>query len=122
MLGGRLPCFASTSFADLHGIAFFEKRIRPALVTHCYECHSSQAKELKGGAQAGHPCGSASWRELGVGGRNALPQLCVLEVASLGDYFVHDLASDVRQSEIAAVPAVRETFVVAAHQVEDRGV
>lgn len=35
--------------ADLHGIAFFEKRIRPALVTHCYECHSSQAKELKGG-------------------------------------------------------------------------
>jgi len=34
---------------DRHGIAFFEKRIRPALVTHCYECHSSNAKELKGG-------------------------------------------------------------------------
>ena len=34
---------------DGDGVAFFESRIRPVLVQHCYECHSSQADELKGG-------------------------------------------------------------------------
>jgi len=28
---------------------FFEKRIRPVLVERCYQCHSAQAKKLKGG-------------------------------------------------------------------------
>lgn len=28
---------------------FFESRIRPVLVEHCYQCHASDAKELKGG-------------------------------------------------------------------------
>ena len=30
---------------------FFEKRVRPLLVEHCYSCHSSQAKKHKGGLQ-----------------------------------------------------------------------
>jgi mono/diheme cytochrome c family protein len=30
------------------GIAFFEKRIRPLLAKHCYECHSSSAKKVRG--------------------------------------------------------------------------
>lgn len=30
-------------------LAFFESKIRPVLVEHCYNCHSSQAKELGGG-------------------------------------------------------------------------
>ena len=29
--------------------AFFEKRVRPVLVEHCYKCHSASAKHLKGG-------------------------------------------------------------------------
>jgi len=29
-------------------LAFFEKRIRPLLVNHCYECHSADAKSLEG--------------------------------------------------------------------------
>ncbi len=28
---------------------FFERRIRPVLAEHCYECHSAQAKQIKGG-------------------------------------------------------------------------
>ncbi|MBN9691977.1 MAG: PSD1 domain-containing protein [Verrucomicrobia bacterium] len=28
---------------------FFEKRIRPVLIEHCYECHSTESKKLKGG-------------------------------------------------------------------------
>lgn len=30
-------------------LAFFEAKIRPVLVEHCYECHSAHAKELGGG-------------------------------------------------------------------------
>eukprot|EP00913_Durusdinium_trenchii_P023462 g22040.t1 len=29
-------------------LTFFEKRIRPVLVKHCYECHSGKSKELQG--------------------------------------------------------------------------
>jgi hypothetical protein len=34
---------------DTDQIDFFEKRIRPVLVTHCYECHSSSTPEVQGG-------------------------------------------------------------------------
>jgi hypothetical protein len=30
-------------------LEFFERKIRPVLVQHCYECHSAGAKKLKGG-------------------------------------------------------------------------
>ncbi len=30
-------------------VVFFEKSIRPVLVTHCYKCHSAEAMELGGG-------------------------------------------------------------------------
>lgn len=30
------------------GVEFFEKKIRPVLVEHCYSCHSAESKELKG--------------------------------------------------------------------------
>src|SRR4051812_46588168 len=30
-------------------LEFFEKKIRPVLVAHCYPCHSAEAKKLKGG-------------------------------------------------------------------------
>ena len=33
---------------DSAGIEFFEKRIRPVLIEHCYECHSAEAKKVKG--------------------------------------------------------------------------
>ena len=34
---------------DSKGLAFFESRIRPVLVEHCYSCHSAKAKAVKGG-------------------------------------------------------------------------
>ena len=33
---------------DPKGVDFFEKHIRPVLVSQCYQCHSASAKELKG--------------------------------------------------------------------------
>ena len=30
------------------GVEFFEKKVRPVLVKHCYSCHSADAKKLKG--------------------------------------------------------------------------
>jgi PAS domain-containing protein len=30
-------------------IAFFEKKIRPVLIEHCYKCHSAEADKIKGG-------------------------------------------------------------------------
>ena len=30
-------------------LAFFEAKVRPLLVKHCYECHSTRAEKLKGG-------------------------------------------------------------------------
>src|SRR4051794_34570247 len=35
--------------SDRAGHAFFEKNIRPLLVERCYECHSKQAKKIRGG-------------------------------------------------------------------------
>lgn len=34
---------------DPAGVAFFEQKVRPVLVEHCYECHSAGAKKLRGG-------------------------------------------------------------------------
>ncbi|MDG2360261.1 MAG: PSD1 and planctomycete cytochrome C domain-containing protein [Planctomycetaceae bacterium] len=31
------------------GAEFFEQKIRPVLVKHCYECHSAESKNVKGG-------------------------------------------------------------------------
>jgi hypothetical protein len=34
---------------DPRGLEFFEKKVRPVLAARCYECHSKDAKRLKGG-------------------------------------------------------------------------
>ncbi|MFP6766030.1 MAG: hypothetical protein VB858_20530, partial [Planctomycetaceae bacterium] len=33
--------------ADPENIEFFENKIRPVLLQHCYECHSADAKNVK---------------------------------------------------------------------------
>ena len=46
--------FTAAAQADKSGLDFFESKIRPVLVRHCYQCHSSKAaagKMLKGGLQ-----------------------------------------------------------------------
>ncbi|MBC7856248.1 MAG: PSD1 domain-containing protein, partial [Pirellulaceae bacterium] len=48
LLGAPVVCPAD------EGTDFFEKKIRPLLVTHCYECHSAEAKKLGGNLLLDH--------------------------------------------------------------------
>ncbi len=41
--------FAGPARAADPGVEFFEKKVRPVLVQHCYGCHSAAAKKQKGG-------------------------------------------------------------------------
>jgi hypothetical protein len=45
---GLLSSFA-TAAEEPSGLELFEKKIRPVLIEHCYECHSSKSKVLKAG-------------------------------------------------------------------------
>ncbi len=46
--GAALVVLATVAVADDSEVEFFEKKIRPALVTYCYECHSADSKKLGG--------------------------------------------------------------------------
>ena len=43
--------------ANVDGLAFFEKKIRPVLIEHCYECHAADAKNIRGGLLVDHAAG-----------------------------------------------------------------
>jgi cytochrome c553 len=51
-------------------VAFFEKEIRPLLAEHCYQCHSSDAKNIKGGLLLDSAVG---WQRGGDTGEAILP-------------------------------------------------
>jgi len=63
-----LLALASPAAAD-DGIAFFEQKIRPVLVTHCHECHSAESAKLKGGLRLDTRAG---WQR---GGDSGLPAI-----------------------------------------------
>jgi hypothetical protein len=39
----------SSSLPSAEQLAFFEAKIRPVLVQHCYKCHSAESKDIRGG-------------------------------------------------------------------------
>ena len=52
------------------GLELFEKKIRPTLAAHCYECHSSKSKRLKAGLYLDRRAG---WARGGEGGQVIVP-------------------------------------------------
>jgi len=44
-----LICSSKCALAQDAGVALFESKIRPALIEHCYECHSATSKKVRGG-------------------------------------------------------------------------
>ncbi len=51
--------------ADDSDFEFFEKKVRPVLVKHCYKCHSADAKKLGGGLPLDHREGLRQGGETG---------------------------------------------------------
>ena len=54
LLGSLAVGAVAAEIGETNGIEFFETRVRPVLVEHCYECHSAEAKKLKGGLRLDH--------------------------------------------------------------------
>jgi cytochrome c553 len=46
---GAASAASASAPSDLAQLDFFEKKIRPVLAQECYECHSADAKKVKGG-------------------------------------------------------------------------
>ncbi len=49
LLLSMAPALSADSTPTDEQLNFFERKIRPVLVEKCYECHSAQAKKVKGG-------------------------------------------------------------------------
>ena len=84
----RIPILGSVAYAALaltayaadptsDQLAFFEGKVRPLLAKHCYECHSTEAKKVKGGllldSMEGWMAGGDSGEVLEPGKPNASP-------------------------------------------------
>jgi aryl carrier-like protein len=63
---GALLVSASDTRADDADFEFFEKKIRPLLVEHCYECHAAGAKKIGGKLLLDHRDGLLKGGESGV--------------------------------------------------------
>ena len=63
--------FASSSAlaADPAGLAFFEQKVRPVLIEHCYSCHSAEAEKLKGNLYLDSKAG---WEKGGDSGESVI--------------------------------------------------
>ncbi len=48
LLSIRVSLGADSEESKSAGLAFFEAKIRPVLVKHCYECHSTDSKKIEG--------------------------------------------------------------------------
>lgn len=59
------PCQADEQFSQ-ENLEFFEAKIRPILVTHCYACHSKDSKEIKGGLRLDTRAGMRQGGESGA--------------------------------------------------------
>lgn len=66
-----VACIATPASAELaaEDLEFFETRVRPTLVTHCYACHSADAKQVEGGLRLDLRAG---WRTGGDSGQPAV--------------------------------------------------
>lgn len=51
------PAFADGPAASPEQLDFFERKIRPVLIEHCYECHAADSKIIQGGLRVDHRAG-----------------------------------------------------------------
>src|SRR5688572_29053402 len=70
LLAGLILPRASFATEDAAAIKYFEEKIRPLLIAHCYECHSAEAKELRGSLLLDTKAG---WQKGGENGPAIVP-------------------------------------------------
>ena len=51
------PALADEPAASPEQLDFFERKIRPVLLEHCYECHAADSKIIQGGLRVDHRAG-----------------------------------------------------------------
>lgn len=51
------PTLADEPAASPEQLDFFERKIRPVLIEHCYECHAADSKIIQGGLRVDHRAG-----------------------------------------------------------------
>ena len=49
LVAGFLASFPTIALGEVGDFDFFERKIRPVLVEHCYECHAGEADGIQGG-------------------------------------------------------------------------
>lgn len=74
-----VPC--AESRGDEAGNEFFEKKIRPILVEHCYECHSADAKKIGGNLLLDHRAGVLKGGDTGTALEPGKPEKSLLITA-----------------------------------------
>jgi len=57
LLGIVMASAIQAAETNPEGVAFFESKIRPVLIEHCYECHAADSKIIQGGLRVDHPGG-----------------------------------------------------------------
>src|SRR5262249_56935408 len=65
MLSWLAPVPLLAAEPDRQGVEFFEGKIRPVLIQHCYSCHSEEAKKTKGGLRVDTRDGLRKGGEIG---------------------------------------------------------
>ncbi|MEW4526435.1 PSD1 and planctomycete cytochrome C domain-containing protein [Maioricimonas sp. JC845] len=60
------PALRADDALDPKDVAFFEKKIRPVLVKHCYECHSAESDDISAGLYVDSREGLLTGGEMGA--------------------------------------------------------
>ena len=66
MAGLLVNAYAEELKSDSAQLDFFEKKVRPILVDHCYECHSAKSDELSGGLRLDYRGGHVKGGDTGA--------------------------------------------------------
>ena len=74
-------CVAIAADDNRAQIEFFESRIRPVLVKHCYECHSADSDVVQGGLRLDHPHAMARGGDSGAAVKPGKPEKSLLLAA-----------------------------------------
>ncbi|MFN0069436.1 MAG: PSD1 and planctomycete cytochrome C domain-containing protein [Limisphaerales bacterium] len=69
LLAACAGAFGALGADDAAALEFFESRVRPILVDHCYSCHGTQAKKIRGDFVLDSMAG---WQKGGASGKPAI--------------------------------------------------